>query len=315
MAGFAAHYEIIEYYSMIKSGMFRLLALLALPLAAGAAAQERVGDFSLLDQTGYHHGMSWYGDRELIAFLVQANDSAAAEAALPRFLELREQFDAQGVQFMMINPMARFNREAVRAKLDQWSVELPVLMDDSQVISEAMGIERTGEVLLFDPSSFTVEYRGTAEGAVAAIGEFLAGDEIGAPLIATSGSMVEYPIPSIPSYSQDIAPVLAENCATCHRASGVAPFAMDSHTMVRGWSPMIREVLMTRRMPPGQIDGHIGEFINDRLIDRQDMRNIIAWVDAGAPVDGDSDPLAELIWPESKWAFGQPDLGVCAVGN
>ena len=293
---------------MIKSGMFRMLPLLALPLAAGVVAQDRVGDFSLIDQAGFHHGMSWYGDHELIAFLVQANDSTATEAALPRYQELAELYDAHGVEFMMINPMGRFNREAVQAKLDQWEVEIPVLMDDSQLISEAMGIERTGEVLLFDPRSFVVEYRGAVEGAQAAIDEHLAGAQISAPLIATSGSGVSYPLQAVPSYSQDIAPVLAENCATCHRAGGVAPFAMDSHTMVRGWSPMIREVLMTRRMPPGQIDGHIGEFINDRLIDLKDMRNIIAWVEAGAPVDGDSDPLAELTWPESKWAFGEPDL-------
>ena len=78
--------------------------------------------------------------------------------------------------------------------------------------------------------------------------------------------------------------------------------------MVQGWSPMIREVLMTRRMPPGQIDGHIGEFINDRLVDNADIRKIIAWVDAGAPKDGDHDPLAEIVWPESKWAFGEPDM-------
>ena len=293
---------------MIKSGMFRLLPLLTLPLAAGAAAQDRVGDFSLLDQAGYHHGMSWYGDHELIAFLVQANDSAATEAALPRYQELREQYDAHGVEFMMINPMGRLNREAVQARLDQWDVEIPVLMDDTRVISEAMGIERTGEVLLFNPQSFIVEYRGSVNGAQTAIDEYLAGEEIGMPVIATSGSEVSYPVQGVPSYSQDIAPVLAENCATCHRAGGVAPFAMDSHTMVRGWSPMIREVLMTRRMPPGQIDGHIGEFINDRLVDREDVRNIIAWVEAGAPVDGDSDPLAELTWPESKWAFGEPDM-------
>ena len=293
---------------MIKSGMFRLLPLLALPLAAATAAQERVGDFSLLDQAGYHHGMSWYGDHELIAFLVQANDSAATEAALPQYLELHEQYDAHGVEFMMINPMGRSNREAVRIGLDQWDAEIPVLMDDSQVISEAMGIERAGEVLLFDPKSFIVEYRGSVAGAQSAIDEYLAGEEISTPWIATAGAEVSYPDQEIPSYSQDIAPVLAENCAACHRAGGVAPFAMDSHTMVRGWSPMIREVLMTRRMPPGQIDGHIGEFINDRLIGREDMRNIIAWVEAGAPIDGDSDPLTELTWPESKWAFGEPDL-------
>ena len=286
----------------------RWLPLLALPLAAGVAAQERVGDFSLLDQTGYHHGMSWYGDHELIAFLVQANDSAAAESALPDYVALRDEYDARSVEFMMINPMGRLNREAVQAWLDQHGVEIPVLMDDSQVVSEAMGIEHTGEVLLYDPKSFVVAYRGSASAAGAAIDEYLAGEAISTPLVATTGSPVSYPEQGIPSYTADIAPVIAENCATCHRAGGVAPFAMDSHTMVRGWSPMIREVLMTRRMPPGQIDGHIGEFINDRLIDREDLRNMIAWVEAGAPVDGDSDPLAELTWPESKWAFGEPDL-------
>ena len=302
--------------------MVRWLALLALPcalpFALGVAAQEqpeqrpeRVGDFSLLDQAGYHHGMSWYGDHALIAFLVQANDSGEAEAALPEFLALRDRYGAEGVEFMMINPMARFNRGAVQAWLDRHGVEIPVLMDDTQVASEAMGIERAGEVLLYDPSAFTVEYRGTAAGAATAIGEYLAGAEISAPRVAGAamgGEPITYPDQGVPSYSEDIAPVIAENCASCHRAGGVAPFAMDSHTMVRGWSPMIREVLMTRRMPPGQIDGHIGEFINDRLIDREDLRNIIAWVEAGAPVDGERDPLAELTWPKSKWAFGEPDL-------
>ncbi len=295
---------------MVRTSMLRVSALLlALPLAAGVAAQERVGDFSLLDQAGYHHGMSWYGDHELVAFLVQANGSAAVEAALPEYLELRGEYDARGVEFMMINPMGGLDREAVAEQVAHWGVEIPVLMDDSQVVSEALGIERAGEVLLYNPKSFVVEYRGAVAGARAALDEFLAGEEVSVPLVATvGGDKINYPLQGVPSYSEDIAPVLAENCATCHRAGGVAPFAMDSHTMVRGWSPMIREVLMTRRMPPGQIDGHIGNFINDRLIDREDLRNIIAWVEAGAPVDGDSDPLAGLTWPESKWAFGEPDL-------
>jgi mono/diheme cytochrome c family protein len=181
-------------------------------------------------------------------------------------------------------------------------------MDDARVISEELGIERTGEVVLFSPSSFEVEYRGSLEGAQAAIDEILAGEAVSVAMTETTGAMVSYEqMASVPSYSQDIAPILAENCASCHREGGIAPFAMDSHTMVKGWSPMIREVLMTKRMPPGQIDGHIGEFINDMLIEDQEVRNIIAWVEAGAPKDDANDPLAELTWPETKWAFGEPD--------
>ncbi len=60
------------------------------------------------------------------------------------------------------------------------------------------------------------------------------------------------------SYANDIAPIIAENCAECHREGGIAPFAMDNSLAVQGWSPMIREVVMTKRMPPGQIDNKSG---------------------------------------------------------
>lgn len=273
-----------------------------------AFAADRVGDFSLLDQDGYHHSMSWYDDHKTIALLVQANDSEASAQAMADFAALKSAYEEAGVEFFLINPMGRKNRDAVKAKIAEHGVDIPVLMDDARVISEALGIERTGEVLLYSPSSFTVDYRGSVAGAQAAIDEILAGEAVSVALAATEGSLVAYEAAAaVPSYSRDIAPILAENCAACHREGGIAPFAMDSHTMVKGWSPMIREVLMTKRMPPGQIDGHIGEFINDMLIDDQEVRNIIAWVEAGAPKDDANDPLAELTWPESKWAFGEPD--------
>jgi len=287
----------------------QFVALLSLLLVSGLAiGQERVGDFSLLDHEGYHHGMSWYDDHEAIAFLVQANDSAATEAAVPAFDALKAEFDQQGVEFFMINPMGRHNREAVSAKAAEYGVDIPVLLDDARVISEAMGISRAGEVLIFDPKRFVVQYRGSVDGAETALEEILAGDDVSTPEIATNGEAISYPEKPVPSYVADVAPVLAQQCAECHREGGVAPFAMDSHAMVQGWSPMIREVLMTRRMPPGAIDGHIGEFMNDRLVSDEDVRNIIAWAEAGAPKDGDHDPLTELSWPESKWAYGEPDM-------
>ena len=284
-------------------------ALLAAAMLPGlAAAQERVGDFALIDQDGYHHSMSYLDDHEAVAFLVQTVDSAATEAALPAFTALKADFDAKGVEFLMINPMGLENRAAVAAEVAEYGVDIPVLMDDHRLISEAMGISHAGQVLIFDPSRFTVQYRGNVDGAETALTEILAGDDVSTPEIAVTGTEITYDEIPVPSYVADIAPVLAEQCAACHREGGVAPFAMDSHAMVQGWSPMIREVLMTKRMPPGAIDGHIGQFMNDRLIEEQDVRNIIAWAEAGAPKDGDEDPLTQLTWPETKWAYGEPDM-------
>ncbi len=291
-----------------EAGWMRAALAAALLVPGTAGADGRVGDFSLLDHDGYHHGMSWYDDHEAVALLVQANDSAAAAAALPAFEALKARYDARGIEFMMINPMGRLNREAVGAWAAERGADMPVLMDDARMISRALGIERAGEVLLYDPRRFTVKYRGGVAGAGPALDDILAGRDVRAARTASDGEAVAFPAAAAPSYTRDIAPVLAEQCAVCHREGGVAPFAMDSHNMVKGWSPMIREVLMTRRMPPGQIDRHIGEFVNDRLLDIEDVRNIIDWVEAGAPKDGDADPLASLEWPESKWAFGEPDL-------
>ena len=130
--------------------------------------------------------------------------------------------------------------------------------------------------------------------------------------VTVSGDSAQYPAEHSVSYEQDIAPILAANCAECHRAGGIGPFALDSYTMALGWSPMIREVLMTRRMPPGQIDPHIHKFSNDRNLAIADLQKLLSWIDAGSPRDGTTDPLAELDWPDTEWTvpLGPPDLVV-----
>ncbi len=289
-----------------------LTALFSIVAASPLSAAERVGDFSLLDQNGKFHHMAWYDDHKAIAFLVQVNGSERTQAAAADYERLQAQFDAEGIEFMMINPMGQ-SRESVQADAAALGTAIPVLIDDAQIVAQAMDIERSGEAFLYDPRSFEIIYRGTVKGLEKAIGEVVAGQDVSTPMVAMSGSDVRYTATEQQqadgiSYSEDVAPIIAENCATCHRVGGIAPFAMDSHAMVQGWSPMIREVLMTKRMPPGQLDPHVGNFANDYNLAVADQQTLIQWIEAGAQQDGTADPLAELTWPESKWAYGEPDL-------
>lgn len=286
------------------------LSCVTLPVIGTAA--DRVGDFSLLDHTGVFHNMSWYDDHVAVALLVQSADSLDA-ATVAAFDALRARYDSAKIEFMMINPLGLHDRDAVAASLQAIGIEMPVLMDDTRVISESLGIDKLGEMFLFNPSSFMVEYRGPVSQSEQAITALLAGESVSLPEIAMQGAPVTYPMTVAHaqeplSYAKDIAPILAENCATCHREGGIAPFALDSHTMVQGWSPMIREVLMTKRMPPGQLDPDVGEFINGRTLADADVQKIIHWVESGATKDGEADPLAQLTWPTTKWALGEPDL-------
>lgn len=292
--------------------MAGLTAVLLMLTAGAASAAERVGDFALLDQEGYFHHMAWYDNNQAIAFLVQANGAEQSRSALESFTGLKEQYAGQDIEFFMINPLGQ-KREMVRQELANYDTDIPVLIDDVQAISERMGIERAGQALLFDPESFEVIYRGPAGEPLAdALADVTAGNPVSASEVAvTEGAPIRYPVrePSDVSYSEDVAPILAENCARCHRDGGIAPFALDSHAMAQGWSPMIREVLMTKRMPPGQIDPHVGEFENSYTLPVEDQRKILDWIADGSPKDeSEPDPLAELSWPETEWAFGEPDL-------
>ena len=112
------------------------------------------------------------------------------------------------------------------------------------------------------------------------------------------------------SYEQDVAPILIERCGECHRKEGMAPWAMDSHRMVQGWSSMILETLLTRRMPPGQIDPQDADRFEDvHHISDREMGILASWIEAGATRDSElPDPLAIVEQDPSSWALGEPDL-------
>src|SRR5690606_6962735 len=97
------------------------------------------------------------------------------------------------------------------------------------------------------------------------------------------------------------------------RQFGVGPFAIDSYTALLGWSPMIREVLLNKRMPPAQVDPSIGHTPSARYIATEDIQKLVHWLGAGAPRGEGADPLAEFAYVESKeWLLGEPDLIVTA---
>jgi len=278
--------------------------------ASSVAAPQRAGDFALLDQQGYFHHMAWYNNNKAIAFLVHSSGASETSAALASYQDVKSRYADQGVIFLMINPLGE-SRDAVKQDLAALGTDIPVLIDDFQSVSETLGIEKTGEAVIFNPKSFRVVYRGDAGPAfAAALAEVTAGKAVSEPLVAAQGKAIDYPHREATtlSYSKEIAPILAENCASCHREGGIAPFALNSHAMVQGWSPMIREVLMTKRMPPGQLDPHVGDFQNPYTVPFEDQRKLLDWIAAGSPRDAGADPLAELQWPATEWAFGAPDV-------
>lgn len=283
-----------------------LLTLCGTSLIAG----ERVGDFALIDHAGAQHHMAWYDDHSAVVILPQAVGQTDQQA-LAALKTLQDQYADQGVQFFLLNPGLQIDRAAVAA--DIAGSDLPVLMDDAQVVAEALGLTHMDQAVVYSPKTFEILYRGPIQsGLEQALTEAIAGNSPALTTVAANGMAIDYSQGvdgHTLSYADDIAPIIAENCAECHREGGIAPFAMDNKLAVKGWSPMIREVVMTKRMPPGQIDNKVGyKMANEMNLSDAEIQKLIRWVDAGANVEGDDDPLTALVWPDTKWKMGEPDL-------
>src|SRR5262249_7578704 len=128
------------------------------------------------------------------------------------------------------------------------------------------------------------------------------------PLIGTQLTQSTAPTPD---YSRDVAPILRQHCAICHRPGDVAPFAMTEHAVVASWAPIIKHALLSGEMPPWHVDPAYGQFTNSLALAAADRSTLLRWVDAGAPRGNGSDPLAELplppsfrVWPAE---LGPPD--------
>src|SRR5262249_5378687 len=114
------------------------------------------------------------------------------------------------------------------------------------------------------------------------------------------------------SYAKDVAPVLQKKCVSCHTKGGIGPFTMDSYEVVKGFSGMIKESVMSDRMPPWDANPHVGKWSNDYSLTAAETKTLIHWIEAGAPRGTGEDILKtqEAEAPEWPVNLGKPDYVV-----
>ena len=107
------------------------------------------------------------------------------------------------------------------------------------------------------------------------------------------------------TYARQVAPILFENCVSCHRPGEIAPMSLLSYDEVRPWARAIKDKVQTRQMPPWFPDPQHGIFKNDARLTQPEIDTLVAWVDAGAP--GDLADLPPVPTFSDGWQLGPPD--------
>mgnify|MGYP000241445055 CR=1 FL=1 len=328
-----ANLKISEFASSLKRAAF---ACLLLAVASGAQAKlERVANFSLLDQAGNSHQLLKYGDSKAVVLISVASQCEENLQSLHKYQLLQTSWEKKGVTFLAIAASAADGLEDLKRFHALYRIDMPVLNDSAQLVAENLGITKAGEILVIDPVRLRVLYRGgldvesrrprpeqgiaaregtdflsatlqkTAQGEIAKIESTVFAE--------TQGCELSFPardahLADVPDYATEVAPILKEKCVSCHREGGIAPFSLNSHMMAQGWSPMMKEVLMTKRMPPAQVDPNVRHFTNARYMASEELQTLVHWIDAGSPAgEFEIDPLTAVTPPSSEWDLGEPD--------
>ena len=139
------------------------------PLTFGSP--EIVDNFRLTDQQGTSHELYYLSDMKAVVLLAQGTGCDASQKAATTIESLRAKYEPQGVTFLLLdsNLQDAASREALASKARQAGIGLPILMDETQLVGEALGITRNGEVLIANPQGWKVAYRGGVGAVPAAL--------------------------------------------------------------------------------------------------------------------------------------------------
>ena len=109
-----------------------------------------------------------------------------------------------------------------------------------------------------------------------------------------------------PTFSKDVAPILYQNCTSCHRAGEIGPMALITYKDARPWAKSIATRVANGTMPPWHADPAHGQFLNDRSLKAADRDAILKWANGGAP-EGNPADLPQVPKFAEGWRMGKPD--------
>lgn len=114
------------------------------------------------------------------------------------------------------------------------------------------------------------------------------------------------------TFTRDIAPIIYQNCASCHRSGESGPFPLLTYADVKKHANQIVAVTHTRFMPPWLPEPGELKLEQERRLSDAQIALIQKWVEQGA-VEGNPRDLPPKPRFALGWQLGMPDLIVTAA--
>ena len=289
-------------------------------------SDSRQNDYALHDTQGGFHRLSTYNNKKGIVLFVQGNGCPIVRNVISDYNTIVKDYAPEDFTFFMINSNPQDSKKAIQKEATEYGFTVPVLHDDSQLIANQLNINVTAEVFILHPTSREILYRGPINDRMDlgtqintpsntylrdALDAILENKPIDKQIAVAQGCKVlilaHQKTQDTLTYTKDIAPILMNNCVKCHRPEGIGPWNMDGYQTIQGWSPMIKQVLLSRRMPPWKADPTIKEYNYSLEMNAEDTRKLAQWIDEGMRYGNGKDILKNIPPIQEDWVSGIPD--------
>src|SRR5579859_5696438 len=227
------------------------LALMASPHGVTAARAEatkvagpaRVDDFLLADQDLLGRELYRMSDDKAVVLVTYASADKQVHADAHALMALKAAYAGKKFDMMAVDSRIGDKRDPVIADAKAAGLDMPILFDYEQLVGEELGVTRAAEVIVIDPKTWTIAYRGPVDGAKAAVDALMAGEKVALTTREAKGQMIAFPDRAKAntyaqiSYSHTVAPIIQAKCATCHQPGGIGPMPLTNYEQIKGFSP------------------------------------------------------------------------------
>lgn len=90
------------------------------------------------------------------------------------------------------------------------------------------------------------------------------------------------PVSRTVTYYRDVVRFLEQNCVSCHRKDGIAPFVLDDIDQVQDRAKVIKRVENEGTMPPwfalAEQDSRKNPWTHDCILPSSDKADLLAWL-------------------------------------
>jgi hypothetical protein len=285
--------------------------------------------FSRLD--GRSHRLSDFKGQKGLVLAMTSATCPVSKRYLPVLAGLQGELRDLGFSLVLVNPFASETSGEIEAQMAAQGLAVPYIHDKDKALTGALQARTTTEVFLLDPKR-TLLYRGALDDQFGvnysldaprhrylldAVRAFLANEV--PEITATAAPGCELDLGNAPkvaatpvTYHRDVARILQQNCVTCHREGGIAPFALDDFQEVSDRASVIKRVVVEGTMPPWfaavEPDREKNPWGNDCSLSTRDKADLLAWLESGdRPMGDPAEAPVPRIFP-GEWSIGTPDL-------